>query len=232
MKKSEFKQLIREEIRKVLNEATSKRYSTAELLQLAKATPYNKDGSPRFSLKNLIDIYNSAYKPFDGLYRDIPVEDKKAHKAIYKILVDIGYYKPDPRGYSLDYNGDLNMPDKTADVTKNPDVYVTTDGKNLKDFDAMLYRQTFKSAKPNVIPTKTPMSGKQYTDGQIAKFISDDDAEEWFTMFVDDEQSGGYWHPEDSVLMANDWLKEKGYKFRVKKAVSKDDGQNITWTIK
>lgn len=96
------------------------------------------------------------------------------------------------------------------------------------------FRQLIREEIRKVIneATKTPMSGKQYTDGQLIKFISDDDAEEWFTMFVDDEQSGGYWHPEDSVLMANDWLKEKGYKFRVKKAVSKDDGQTITWTVK
>lgn len=78
-----------------------------------------------------------------------------------------------------------------------------------------------------------PVSDKKYTDDQLTDFFTnDDDVEEWFTMFADDAESGGYWHPQDSVIMANDFLKERGYKFRVKKAVSKDDGQNITWTIK
>lgn len=208
MKKSEFRKLIQEEIRKVLKEATPKKYSFEELQDFAKYyLVRNFDSTKgRMAMRTLYDVG----------FLDSP----KANQMT-----------------SLDHDRIDSSSYKTTDG-KNLKQLRSWLNKTWHDRQQQIDRKSSaKVATPtSQKPTKIPVSGKKYTDDALLKggFIVKDHVKDWLNMFGSDSYSpsGDDFIPNDAVIDANDWLKINKYPFRMKNAFSDDDGATITWTIK
>ena len=208
MKKSEFKTLIREEIRKVLKEATPKKYSFEELQDFA--TYYlvrNFDSTKaRMAMRTLYDVgFLDSSKANQMTYLDHDRIDSSSYKTTD------GKNLKQLRSWLLKMQ---RARQQQADRRFSAKVATPTSQK----------------------PTKIPVSGKKYTDDALLKggFIVKDHVEDWLNMFGSDSYSpsGDDFVPNDAVIDANDWLKINKYPFRMKNAFSDDDGATITWTIK
>lgn len=85
-------------------------------------------------------------------------------------------------------------------------------------------RKVLKEAAP-VLKSGQTLDDYDLTDNG---HIKEDDLNDWLELFSDERPFNG----PRFVKMANEWLKENGYRFQVSKATSDDDGETITWTIK
>ena len=209
MKKSEFRQLIHEEIRKVLNEATPKKYSFEELQDFVQyyITRNFDSTKARMAMRTLYDIgFLNSPKANQFTYLDHDRIDSSSYKT----------------------TDGKNLKQLRSWLVKT---------KRERQRQADLKSSANKVATPtSQKPTKIPVSGKKYTDDALLKggFIVKDHVEDWLNMFGSDSYSpyGDDFVPNDAVIDANDWLKVNKYPFRMKNAFSDDDGATITWTIK
>lgn len=92
------------------------------------------------------------------------------------------------------------------------------------------FRQLIREEIKKVLrESRTLKSGQKVDDDGLIDndHIKEDDLESWLELFDRMPFNGPQF-----VKMANEWLKDNRYSFRVSKAASNNDGETITWTIK
>ena len=96
--------------------------------------------------------------------------------------------------------------------------------------DVSSYIDSLEPKKEGLKEAMALKSGQQVDDYDLTDngHIKEDDLDAWLELFSDERPFNG----PKFVAMANEWLKENGYRFQVSKATTTDDGETITWTIK
>ena len=117
-------------------------------------------------------------------------------------------------------------------VKKLPDDLKAKLAKKVKaaQGDVSSYIDSLEPKKEGLKEAMALKSGQQVDDYDLTDngHIKEDDLNDWLELFSDERPFNG----PKFVKMANEWLKENGYRFRVKAATTEDDGETITWTIK
>ena len=205
MKATEFRKLIREEVRKVLKEANA----------------------PALSFDEITNIIRQHY---------FASTDQRRRKEYEKILLNIGFLKLKNGMYTV--NRDASNSYRTTDNKTMRDILKWYDSiaiSSHQKFGTANKKPSNQTPRMDATNTQSPKPDSTIDDWELVnkKIIKPKHEEDWLVLFSDEIEL----NPKSSasrkkyINMANTWLKDNGYTWRVADALSQNEEGEITWKI-